>query len=173
MRSVLGVVLAAQLFAAPAYAGDNVKVHLDSNFGAAGIEPVDLGAARCLAPCDQPFPREGMYRITGEGLIPSDAFYLPARSNEVTLDVDAGMQAQKTTGAVMGIGGIILSCLGVGYSLASLASRIDGPPASTTERAITIGTIFGGLASTAVGTLLYFTAGTRVRVKHPPLRVAP
>ena len=168
------MVLAAQLCAARAFAqeADDVTVHLDSKFGAAGLEPAELGAARCLAPCDKPFPRDGVYRITGDGLIPSDAFRLPARANALTLDVDAGMTSQKTAGAVIGIGGVIVGSLGALYSTLLAVEAVDGPPVRGTQKDISIGASVGGLAAMAVGALLYFTAGTRVRAKGAPLRLA-
>ncbi len=180
MRMVWGMVLSAQLFAAPAFAqeagvsppqtlptpppaqtlphpyrlpaADDVTVHIESNFEAAGLEPAELGAARCLAPCDKPFPRDGVYRITGDGLIP--------------------MTAHRTAGAVIGIGGIIVGSLGALYSTLLAVEAVDGPPVRGTQKDISIGASVGGVAAMAVGALLYFTAGTRVRAKGAPLRLA-
>ncbi len=197
MRSLLGALLAAQLVAAPAFAqetvvepieasppppppapspayrlpeSDDVKVHIDANFPDAGLEPAEPGAQRCLAPCDKSFPRDGAYRITGDGLIPSDRFQLPARPNQVTLDVQASMKAQETTGEVMGIGGLVVMGLTVLYALEVVAANIDGPPATPTQRGIMVGGVVGGLAVSAFGALLYITAGTHVRSKGAPLR---
>jgi hypothetical protein len=192
MRSLLGALLAAQLASAPAFAqetlvepvetprayrlstSNDVKVHLDANFRDAGIEPAEFGAARCLAPCDRSFPRDGAYRITGDGLIPSEVFRLPARPNEVTLDVQASMKAQETTGAVMGVGGLVLTGLGIVYGLDILIPGTVGGSAPTrTQEGVAIGGFVGGLALTAVGALLYLTAGTRVRSTGVPLPAGP
>jgi hypothetical protein len=200
MRSLLGVLLAAQLAASPARAGelvepvagtpapspapapapayhlpasDDVKVDIDANFPSVGLESNEVGAPRCLAPCGKSFSRDGYYRIKGEGLIPSAVFQLPARANQVTLDVQAGTKSQETVGAAMGIGGLALTGVAIGYALDVVVINIDGPPATTTQRGIIFGGIVGGLAVSVVGVLLYLTAGTRVRGKGAPLRFGP
>ena len=154
-------------------AADDVKVHLDSNFAGAGLEPAELGAPRCLAPCDRPFPRDGIYRITGDGLIPSEAFRLPARPDTITLDVDAGMTAQKSAGAVIAISGLVVGSLGALYSTLLAIESIEGPLPSGWQKDLSVGAAVGGLVATAVGALLYFTAGTRVRTEGAPLRSIP
>jgi hypothetical protein len=170
-----GVLLAAQLGAGPAFAqeaGAEVKVHIDTKSQSAGLEAASFGAPRCLAPCDRAFPRDGVYRISGDGLVPSDVFQLPAGRSEVMLDVDAGMRSQKTAGAVIAISGLVVGSLGALYSTLLALESIEGPPPAGLQKDLSVGAAVGGVASTAIGALLYFTAGTHVRSKDGPLRLA-
>jgi hypothetical protein len=204
MRSVLGVLLAAQIGAAPAFAEeaqeivvepldapppaqpapaqaeypgppaprDDVLVDIHTGDAAAGLEPAQFGAGRCLAPCQKPFPRDGYYRITGEGIVESKAFQLPASGRQVTLNVNTGSKTVETTGAVLGVGGFVVIGGVALYSLKEALGNIDTPVSKTTQEVTAYG-MLAGLGIVVLGGILYFRSYTSVRSKGGALRFGP
>lgn len=145
---------------------DDVTVEIRANFRSAGLEPVGLGAERCLAPCNKAFSRDQRYRITGNGLVPSKAFRFPEGPNQITLEVQASRTAAETTGLALGIGGVVSEMFAWGYMISHY--RIDEPASNTTKTVFTYGSV-GGLGLIVLGGILYLTAETRVRSAGAPL----
>ena len=63
----------------------------------------------CVAPCDRAVDGRGVYRVDGEGLMPSGSFRLPA----------GNVDLRARTGSKGGwVGGLLLTSLGAGFTLA-------------------------------------------------------
>lgn len=104
-----------------------------------------------------------MYRIAGEGVVPSSKFELPNAGADLTLDVKAGSSTQRTAGLVLGIAGVV-TFIGANVYLihASPALLSDGPPVSHTTTTAYFAAEGAGLLLGGVGLLLLLTSDTRV-----------
>ena len=184
----LGVLLAAQLVSAPVYAqwdwtggggprdwtgaapppppvDDGVWVTLHSHGRPVQIERV-VGEASypvCTAPCRQKLPRNAIYRIGGEGVVPSANFDLTQEQwGGVSLDVHPASSASRNVGLVLGLGGVI--ALFVGGELQQQSDSATYPASSPSHQeqvasAILLGS---GLLVGLVGLGFLLTSNTHV-----------
>lgn len=72
----------------------------------------------CIAPCKQRLAAESALRVNGDGIIPSDSFYLPENRAEVEVRAEAATRGARTLAAVMAVGGGVLFLNGAGLTLA-------------------------------------------------------
>ncbi len=162
----MGALVAAQLIAAPVYAQESgVWVELHTDDSAVRIERIQNGEAIpvCAAPCKQRLPRDGTYRIAGDGITPSQSFDLSAE-RWVRLDVKAGFSTRRSLGIGLGIAGYATAVVGSLYFAAvGLEGFPDGPPASQGQYTVPEGLLISGLAAGVIGLVLVLTCSTEVR----------
>lgn len=181
-RSWLGAVLVAQLVSAPVFAQAQwgwpaaappppvdygVWVELRASDRAARIERVDgdVVSPVCAAPCRERLPRNGVYRIGGEGITPSASFDLTQAPGAMTLDVQTGSAARQNLatalfiagGAGMVVGGFVLFASRLGD-----VSPPDNAPSSS--RVTTVGGVvaLSGVVLGLIGLGVSHYASTRV-----------
>jgi len=162
----MGALAAAQLIAAPVYAQESgVWVELHTDDSAVRIERIQNGEAIpvCAAPCKQRLPRDGTYRIAGDGITPSQSFDLSAE-RWVRLDVKAGSSTRRNLGVGLGIAGSATVLTSSFYFLLiGLAGFPDGPPASQQQVTTAEALLISGLAAGVIGLVLVLTCSTEVR----------
>src|SRR6185312_11363856 len=82
----------------------------------------------CAAPCGESLPREGVYQIAGDGVVPTAKFTLPKDEPNLQVQVRAGSESLRTTGMVLGLGGVTAAAAGSAYFFYSVATMpVDTP----------------------------------------------
>ena len=115
----------------------------------------------CWAPCGLSLDAGSQYVISGEGMPSTAPFQLPSDESRITLTVDPGSRAKRTTGLTL----LAISFAGtfVGYAFAPHPEDPNDPKArasSPSPAPLLIG--LGGLIAGAVGGLLLYQSPTRV-----------
>ncbi|MHB8417162.1 MAG: hypothetical protein ACYDCL_03740 [Myxococcales bacterium] len=119
----------------------------------------------CQVPCNLEVDVNAQYRIDGDGVNPSGAFWLP-KEPSVALNVKAGSKGMR-------IAGKILTWVGAGFTTAGLVSfglsaLASAPTAKTTGDPVDV-FLDGGLLLTGVGvpmlvagTIMWASSGTQI-----------
>jgi len=94
--------VAAFSIATPAFAGETPIVHVDAA-DTVVVQRADDGSHVCQAPCDRPL-EPSVYRVSGDGIRPSNDFRVPSRGEPIKVRVDT-----KPNGGF--VAGIVLSSL--------------------------------------------------------------
>lgn len=119
----------------------------------------------CSSPCDVPVDMAAQYRVTGEDLNPSDAFYLQTPSGDATslkLRVDPSKQSKQTAGVVLlGVGGAVTIGGVVVLALASTAGQREQETSGADNQTHTSHTdaVFAGTAMVIAGVAAGVTGG--------------
>ena len=169
----MGALVAAELMAAPLHAqqraapgagaveesGTWVELHADD--GAVRIERIQNGQAVsvCAAPCRQRLPRDGVYRIAGDGIAPSQKFDLSAE-RWIRLDVKAGSSVQRDIGFGLAATAAVTLLVATAYYVAAIGETpVDdlSPPPPRRDldiAAVALGAVYvlGGVAVTLIAT---------------------
>ena len=106
-------------------------VELEVLSGSAESSSDDTDAVKwrtaCESPCESRQPRRGVYRITGDGVMPSEDFSLPSRGRHITLTVSPGSASVRAGAwAVLGIGAALCTAGGIAMAFAPDFGPVDG-----------------------------------------------
>jgi hypothetical protein len=98
----------------------------------------------CVAPCNVPVNPQGLYRIGGGSIRPSEGFNMPRPSGQVVIDAQAGSTVKHWVGIGLIIGGAVAAAGGTIYiagadSFANSSSNIGGETKTAFQ---TIGIIY-------------------------------
>jgi len=116
----------------------------------------------CAAPCGESLPREGVYQIAGDGVVPTAKFTLPKDEPNLQLHVRAGSEGLHTTGIVLVLGGMTTLVAGSGYFFYSVATTPLDTPGNPRPLEVAAGLVGVGALVAGVGLLLTLTAKTKV-----------
>jgi hypothetical protein len=135
----------------------------------------------CVAPCEAEADANGIYRIGGRGVTPSDTFALPQGSDKIGLRVRAGSKTARGVGWLsVGLGATAAAAGGMLLVFGSVlepnasdaiyahdAGRLtrDEDRAST-FRTVGFVSLGAGAALVALGIVLVATSGTDVATDH-------
>ncbi len=169
MRLVAALVASTMLIALPARADKAVVVHLRSDSEAVRIIRVDGEAPRevCAGLCDQPLPRDGVYRIGGDGISATRPFTLDDRGTDLTLRVEAGSSVQRGIGVGATVAGGLSLLFALEYGdLLALGNFESDHPVSISKDPLFLGTLSAGLVVGVIGVAMLATSGTSVTTSH-------
>jgi hypothetical protein len=134
-------------------------------FGVATWEPA------CAAPCGTKLDPRFAYRVAGEGLVPSDAFALPAGRDNLAVDARMGSSTQRLAGIGLSGAGALGLLLG-GAALVAVPILDDANVGDKTLRTgvLTGGLIFAGAGAIALvsGLWLWLASDTTTHVEPAP-----
>jgi len=114
-----------------------------SLFGVATWEPA------CAAPCGTKLDPRFAYRVTGEGMVPSDAFALPLGSPKLGVDAKMGSSTER-------LGGIALTGAGAAGLLLGGAALVASPILQSQEvgsQSFRTGVLAGGVVVAGAGAI--------------------
>jgi len=141
-----------------------VIVELVANSKAVRIVRLDGGQHTivCAPPCGESLPREGVYQIAGDGVVPTAKFTLPKDPSNLQVHVRAGSEGVRTTGMVLGVAGMttfVTGCAYVVYNFVTTPFDTPGNP-----RPVQVAMVLGGagVVIAGVGLLLALTGTTKV-----------
>jgi hypothetical protein len=138
-----------------------VNLHADSD----DVRIVRMDGDRqipvCAPPCQTALPRADIYRIGGDGVLPSARFVLP-ETPEVTLDVHAGSTGQRAVGVGMGVAGIATLVLGNLYGIGDAILERPTGPADSRFRTVMLAADLLGLTLGLAGLIIVWTSPTTV-----------
>jgi hypothetical protein len=134
-------------------------------FGIATWEPA------CAAPCGTKLDPRFAYRVAGEGLVPSDAFALPASHDGLAVDAKMGSSYQRMAGiGLSGAGGLGL-LLGGAALVATPILESDHLGSSTFRSGVlTGGVVVAGAGAIALvsGLVLWLSSDTTYHLEPAP-----
>lgn len=156
-----------------------VRLHLDANTAAAKLQrrarlmqtygdtdvPV-VWQSVCAAPCEKAVDRAAIYRIGGDGLIPSEALALPP-GDRVDIHAQASAVSKRTAGVVLaalGAAALVSGAVAAEVGLAMPTPGLGGYQPDTGWLIAAGALAAAGIAGLAVGLPLLFTSHTRVEV---------
>ncbi len=169
MRLVAAFVASTVFVALPARAEEAVVVHLRADSEAVRILRVDGEGPRevCAGLCDLPLPRDGVYRIAGEGVPATRPFTLDDGGTDLTLRVDAGSSVQRGVGISTTVAGGLSLLFALGYGEVLALGNIDNDhPVSISKDPLFLGTLSAGLVAGVIGVAMLATSGTSVTTSH-------
>jgi len=73
----------------------------------------------CIAPCNRPVNPQGLYRIGGGSIRPSETFNMPRPSGRVVIDTQIGSTVKHWVGVVLIIAGVVDAGFGTLYYLSA------------------------------------------------------
>lgn len=129
--------------------------------GATGLGPFETGVLSvghwqevCVAPCQVRLDANASYRVSGDGLVPSNSFTLPrSEGDRVRVDAKMGSSPARVGGMLLTAGGIGSLALG-GLALVAtpiLASEDVGSEGFRT------GVLAGGIGAVSIGAIALTT----------------
>jgi hypothetical protein len=143
-----------------------VTVHVRSDADGLQIERLDGDHAPipCMPLCDTPLPRGGVYRIAGEGVVPSRRFTFDDGSADLTLKVDPGSNTQRAIGVGSAIAGVLLTGAAMLYIVGVNAVPVDdfAPPVDHTRDRFFVISLSSGVVLGLLGLTLIWTSDTTV-----------
>jgi len=156
-----------------------IRLHLEANTPSAKLQrrarlmqtygdtdvPV-VWQSVCAAPCEKAVDRAGIYRIGGDGLIPSEAIALPP-GDRVDIHAQTSAVSKRTAGvllAALGSAALVSGAVAAEVGLAMPAPSITGYQPDTGWLIAAVALAAAGIAGLAVGLPLLFTSHTRVEV---------
>lgn len=104
----------------------------------------------CVAPCSVPLSAHYIYRVSGDGRVPTSSFTLPRGRDRVTVDADLG----RASGRIAGLGFL---ATGVGAMVLGGAALVASPILSANEvgsAGFRTTVLSGGVAVTSIGAVL-------------------
>ena len=145
-------------------ADDGVWVELHSHGAPVRIERVfgDAAIPVCTAPCRQKVPRSGIYRIGGEGVVPSANFDLTQEQWGVTLEARPASSMRRAAGLTLAIAGLAMLLTSSAIEGQGDGAALDETPVSHREQVAAGFLLVSGLAAGVVGLVLMLTSNTRV-----------
>jgi hypothetical protein len=127
---------------------------------ATGLGPCETGVLSvghwqevCVAPCQVRLDPNASYRVSGEGLVPSNSFTLPRNEDHVRVDAKMGSSPGRVGGMLLtatGIASLALGGLALGAS-PILASEDVGSEGFRT------GVLAGGIGAVSIGAIALTT----------------
>jgi hypothetical protein len=113
----------------------------------AGILSIGTWEPACVAPCATQLDPRFSYRVSGDGLVPSDSFTLPQDRDHLKLDAKMGSSTGRVGGAVLALGGGAGILVGAAALVAApiLESQNVGSPSART------GLLAGGVVVSGAG----------------------
>jgi hypothetical protein len=154
--------------------GERVQLHeeLDTRYASAGGYAIAVSTEHvaCTSPCDRVIDgsRGQRFVVAGDGVPPSDPFYLNDRSGETTVKVDPGSTGRKALGGTLtGLG--ILGGL-TGGTLVLVGALVEDR--STKGDLMVSGGVTLGASAAAIagGIILLATSSTSVEIGPKPER---
>jgi hypothetical protein len=131
-----------------------------------GFGAVSSWQTVCAAPCGVAVDPHGVYRVAGDGLVPSSSFSLGSLRDRVTLDSRSGNAFMRFGGVLLAAGGAAAAALGGGSFVTALVLDQNGTGSPQLRDSLRYGglAVAGtGVVAAAVGVYLYLTNGTTVR----------
>jgi hypothetical protein len=115
----------------------------------------------CGLPCLAPLPLDGVYRVAGEGVTPTDAFMLPGSAAQ--LRVSAGSRSLRRAGIILAIAGLVVAAASAGV-LASAGLHPTDPQTGKLDvgTVAAIATLSAGGVMGGAGLTLALVNGTSV-----------
>jgi hypothetical protein len=173
---------ASHAAAEPEGESSKVAVEFTADHGNAALERhrEESGTWRsvCIAPCRRKLDSSVSYRVRGDGIVASDAFYLPSDRERLTLRAEVATKGERTFAAVMAVGGGIVALNGLGILAAGAVMNSveeDGSDFSDTgDTLVVVGgvTVALGVVAGIYGLVnLFDKTETHVSLAQPP-RVA-
>ncbi len=140
-----------------------------------GLVSVGIWEHACVAPCQLRLDPRYSYRVSGDGLVPSDSFTLPRGQERVRVDAKMGSSVGRAFGAAGTIGGI-LAIAGGGLALVSTpileSQDIGSKGFRTGVLAGGVGAVSVGVLSTAIGLYLWMSNGSLAHAEPVAARQA-
>ncbi len=128
-----------------------------------GVFSVGIWEHACVAPCQLRLDPRYAYRVSGDGLVPTDSFSLPRGQDRVRVDAKMGSSTGRVLGALATAGGLASMVAG-GLALAATpileSEDVGSEGFRTGVLAGGIGAVSVGAVSTAIGLLLWFSNGS-------------
>jgi hypothetical protein len=116
----------------------------------------------CAPPCGESLPREGVYQIAGDGVVPTAKFTLPKDESNLQIQVRAGSEGVSTTGIVLTAGGLTTLVAGYAYVLDKVLTMPLDMPGNPRPLQVAVAVGGAGALIAGVGVLLTLTARTNV-----------
>jgi len=117
----------------------------------------------CVFPCVTRLDPASAYRVSGDGVVDSDAFRLPQGANRVRLDVTTGSTMMRGVGIYLAVGGLLF--MGGGTTLLFVPNSSTATEDQKTSKTVVgIAGISMGAIAAAVGILAYVLSDTSVKV---------
>lgn len=127
---------------------------------ATGLGPFETGVMSlghwqsvCIAPCQVRLDTNASYRVSGDGLVPSNSFTLPRNEDHVRVDAKMGSSPARVAGMIFTAGGVASLAAG---GLALLATPILASEDVGSEGFRT-GVLAGGIGAVSVGAIALTT----------------
>jgi hypothetical protein len=131
-----------------------------------GFAGVSTWQTVCAAPSGVAVDPHGVYRVAGDGLVPSSSFSLGSLRDRVTLDSRSGNAFMRVGGVLLAAGGGAAAVLGGGSFVTALVLDQNGTGSPLLRDSLRYGGLAvagAGVVAAALGVYLYFTNGTTVR----------
>lgn len=133
-----------------------------------GFFSVGQWEQQCVAPCAVKLDPRYTYRVSGDGLVPTDSFAIPRSGDRVRVDATMGSSTGRVVGAASTVGGAGLMALG---TLALILTPIFESNDVGSDGFRT-GLAVGGVSALSVGALavgaglyLWFANGSHARTQ--------
>lgn len=133
-----------------------------------GLFSVGQWEQQCVAPCSVQLDPRYTYRVSGDGLVPTDGFAIPRSGDKVRVDATMGSSTGRVVGAASTVGGAGLMALG---TLALILTPIFESNDVGSDGFRT-GLAVGGVSALSVGALavgaglyLWFANGSHARTQ--------
>jgi hypothetical protein len=117
----------------------------------------------CVLPCTLRLDPGPAYRVSGDGVVDSDPFRLPAGAGHVRVEVTPGPTNLRGVGLYLTVGGVLFAAGGGALLLlpAGNASTED----KTTKTVVGVGALTMGVVTAAIGMILRALSETSVTVE--------
>jgi hypothetical protein len=122
----------------------------------------------CVTPCTTALDPRYVYRVAGDGLVPTGSFALPRTGDRVRVDARMGSSSARVTGALVGGGGVLAVGAGALALLATPVLRSEDVGSEGFRTGVLaggVGALSVGVVAVAVGTLLWFTSGSTAHAR--------
>jgi hypothetical protein len=142
-----------------------VMVHVRSDADGLQIERLDGDhpPIPCMPLCDTPLARDGLYRIAGDGVVPSHRFTFDDGPADLTLKVEPGSNTQRGIGVAGAIAGVLLTGAALLYYVGvSMPIDDNAPPVDHTRDRFFVVSLSSGFVLGLLGLTLIWTSDTTV-----------
>lgn len=133
-----------------------------------GLFTVGQWEHQCIAPCSVKLDPKYAYRVSGDGLVPTDSFSLPRNADKIRVDAKMGSSTGRVAGAIATAGGAGLMALGTLALILTPIFESEDVGSKGFRSGLTVGGVSAlSVGAVAVGTGLYlwFTNGSHARTE--------